>query len=80
MGAARVKLQLGYLKTLFGDYIGPRHVVTLRHIPPEELAPSERGDAWLDWEERPGPDAAPKASNPTGHQLIQVCYVAATEG
>ena len=37
----RFRIQYGYLKTLPDDYIGPRHVVTVRQLPPVE-----RGEDW----------------------------------
>jgi hypothetical protein len=30
----RLRIQYGYLTTLPDDYIGPRHVVTVRRLPP----------------------------------------------
>jgi hypothetical protein len=30
----RLRIQYGYLKTLPDDYIGPRHVVTVKQLPP----------------------------------------------
>ncbi|MGA2593732.1 MAG: hypothetical protein ABSH32_27810 [Bryobacteraceae bacterium] len=43
------RIQYGYLKTLPHDYIGPRHTVTVKRLPPVE-----RGEDWFEWEERPG--------------------------
>ena len=37
----RFRIKYGYLKTLPDDYIGPRHVVTVRQLPPVE-----RGEDW----------------------------------
>ena len=41
----------GYLKTLPADYVGERHVVTVKRKPAE--APGEV--EWCEFEERPGP-------------------------
>jgi hypothetical protein len=71
----RIRIQYGYLKTLPDDYTGPRHVVTVKQIPPEELAPAERAEAWFEWEERPGPEPASPASRPNDERVVQVCYV-----
>ena len=70
----RFVLHYGYLKTLFPEYIGPRHLVTVRRIPPEELPPCSRGDPWFEWEERPGA-GPPKSDDGSDGQIIQVCYV-----
>jgi len=51
----RFVLHYGYLKKLPYDYKGPRHQITIRQIPPEELPPSAQGQPWFEWEERPGP-------------------------
>jgi len=61
----RLGIQYGYLETLPDDYIGPRHVVTVMQIPPEELPPAERAKPWFEWEERPGPQPVTTASHPT---------------
>jgi hypothetical protein len=49
----RLRIQYGYLTTLPDDYTGPRHVVTMKQLPPVE-----RGEDWFEWEERPGPEPA----------------------
>ena len=62
----RLRIQWGYLKTLPDDYTGPRHVVTVRQLPPER-----GGEDWFEWEERPGPELASNAS-PNDEILIHV--------
>jgi hypothetical protein len=64
--------QLGYLKTLPDDYTGPRHVVTVRQLPPVEP-----GEDWFEWEERTGPDPASNAPSPNDEIVVQVRYVEA---
>jgi hypothetical protein len=71
----RLRIQYGYLKTLPDDYTRPRHVVTVRQIPPEELSPAERTDNWFEWEERPGPEPASNATGPDDEIVVQVHYV-----
>ncbi len=71
----RIRIERGYLKTLPDDYTGPRHVVTVRQIPPEEIAPPERDSNWFEWEERPGPGPAANATGPDDELVIQVHYV-----
>jgi len=66
----RLTVQYGYLKTLPAEYTGPRHVVTVRQLPP-----GPDGDEWFDWEERPGPEPASNATGPDDELLIHVCYV-----
>ena len=66
----RFRIQYGYLKTLPDDYTGPRHVVTVKQLPPVE-----RGEYWFEWEERPGPEPASNATGPNDEILVQVCYV-----
>jgi hypothetical protein len=66
----RIRVQYGYLKTLPDDYTGPRHVVTVRQLPPVEP-----GEDWFQWEERPGPEPASTASHPNDEILVHVCYV-----
>ena len=63
------------MKKLPEDYTGPRHVVTVRQIPPEEIAPAERDDNWYEWEERPGPEPASKVTAPTMSSSSRVHYV-----
>ena len=74
-GRRRIIVQFGYLKTLPDEYTGPRHVVAVRQIPPEELPAAERAESWFDWEERPGPEPASNASGPDAELLVHVCYV-----
>ena len=66
----RIRVQYGYLKTLPDDYIGPRHVVTVRQLPPVEP-----GEDWFEWEERPGPEPVSTASHSNDEILVHVCYV-----
>jgi hypothetical protein len=73
----RLRIQYGYLKTLPEDYTGPRHVVTVKEIPPEDLPPSSRAEAWFEWQERPGLEPASDATGPNDDFVIQVCYVEA---
>jgi len=74
-GPRRMVVQYGYLKRLPDDYTGPRHVVTVRQIPPEELSPAERTDNWFEWEERPGPEPASNAAGPNDEIVVRVHYV-----
>jgi hypothetical protein len=74
-GARRIVIQYGYLKELPAGYSGPRHVVTIRQIPPDELSPAARADNWFEWEERPGPEPAELADHRCDEQIISVCYV-----
>ena len=73
----RLRIQYGNLKTLPDYYTGPRHTVTVRQIPPEELPPASRTEAWFEWEERAGPEPASNATGPSDEILVQVCYVEA---
>ena len=66
----RFRVQWGYLKTLPDDYVGPRHVATVRQLPPVE-----RGEGWYEWEERPGPEPVSNATGPDDEILVQVHYV-----
>jgi hypothetical protein len=75
----RFRIQYGYLKTLPDDYTGPRHTVTVKQIPPEELPPASRAEAWFEWEERLGPEPASNATGPNDGVLIHVCYVEKTQ-
>ena len=68
----RLRIQYGYLKKLPDDYTGPRHVVTVRRLPP-----LERGEDWFEWEERPGPEPVTTASSSNDEILVQVRYVEA---
>jgi hypothetical protein len=68
----RIRVQYGYLKTLPDDYIGPRHVVTVRQLPPVEP-----GEDWFEWEERPGPEPTSNTTGPNDETLIRVSYVEA---
>jgi hypothetical protein len=70
----RWRIQYGYLKTLPDDYAGPRHIVTVKQLPPGPGAYS--GEDWFEWEERPGPEPAFAASEPN-EILVHVCYVEA---
>ena len=38
----RLRIQYGYLKTLPEDYTGPRHVVTVKQLPPVERGAKRR--------------------------------------
>jgi hypothetical protein len=69
----RLRIQYGYLKTLPDDDIGPRHVVTVKQLPPRP-----DGEDWFEWEERPGPEPASAASRPADDLLVRVCYVERT--
>ena len=66
----RLRIQYGYLKTLPDDYTGPRHVATVRQLPPESP-----GEDWFDWEERPGPEPTTEAHTTNNDLVIHVCYV-----
>src|ERR1017187_4337895 len=57
----RLRIQSGYLKKLPDDNIGPRHIVTVRRLPPGPGA--YPGEDWFQREERPGPGPP---SSPTG--------------
>ena len=70
----RLWIQYGYLKTLPDSYNGPRHVVTLRQLPPVEP-----GENWFQWEEHPGPEPASHATGPNDGVLVHVCYVEKTQ-
>jgi hypothetical protein len=69
----RVRIQYGYLKTLPEEYSGPRHVVTVKQLPP-----GPGGEDWFEWEERPGPEPASNATGPNDGVVIHVCYVEKT--
>jgi hypothetical protein len=69
----RLRIEYGYLRTLPDDYIGPRHVVTVRQLPPGPGAYS--GDDWFEWEERPGLGPAEVADLLNDEHTIQVRYV-----
>ena len=43
-------IRYGWLATLPGDYVGERHIVTMK----QEPTASPHFD-WCEWEERPGP-------------------------
>ena len=66
----RLRIQYGYLKTLPDDYSGPRHVATVRQLPPGPAS-----EDWFEWEERPGPEPATDARHPNYDLVINVCYV-----
>lgn len=74
-GAKRIVVQYGYLKELPANYSGPRHVVTVRQIPPDELSPANRGESWFEWEERSGPEPVSNVTSPENEVLIRVSYV-----
>jgi hypothetical protein len=74
-GPRRFRIQYGYLKTLPADYAGPRHVVTVRQLPPGPGAYT--GEDWLEWEERPGPAPAADLTGSNDEMLVHVCYVEA---
>jgi hypothetical protein len=68
----RVRIQYGYLRTLPDDYIGPRHTVAVRQLPPVEP-----GEDWFEWEERAGPEPASNATGRDDEILVHVRYVEA---
>jgi hypothetical protein len=68
--ATAFRIQYGYLKTLPDNYTGPRHIVTVRQLPPVE-----RGEDWFEWEERPGPGPAQDADRLSNEQIVRVCYM-----
>ncbi|MGA2137170.1 MAG: hypothetical protein ABSH50_33185 [Bryobacteraceae bacterium] len=70
-GPRRFRIQYGYLKTLPGDYTGPRHTVTVK-----QLATDSDGHEWFEWEERPGPEPPANAADPA-ETIIHVCYIEA---
>jgi hypothetical protein len=72
----RLRIQYGYLKKLPDNYTGPRHVVTVRQLPPGPGAYS--GEPWFEWEERHGPEPASTASRPNDDVVLQVCFVETT--
>src|ERR1039458_1995181 len=69
----RLRIQYGYLKTLPDDDIGPRHIVTVKQLPPVE-----RGEEWFARGEPPGPEPASAARRPADDLLVRVCYVERT--
>jgi hypothetical protein len=69
MAPRRLRIQYGHLKTLPDDYTGPRHVVTVKQLPP-----GRDGEEWYEWEERPGP-GPPDDTDCSDEQIIQVRYV-----
>ena len=68
VGPRRIRIEPGYLKTLPSDYVGPRHQITVRQIPPEELPPAHRAENWFEWEERPGPGPVSDSRNARTNQ------------
>jgi hypothetical protein len=62
-----VRVQYGYLKKLPEDYTGPRHVVTVKQLPP-----GPGGDDWFEWEERPGPWPVSNDTGPNDEIRIHV--------
>ena len=75
VGPRRIRIEPGYLKTLPSDYVGPRHQITVRQIPPEELPPAHRAENWFEWEERPGLGPEPQSSGRDDEMVVQVQYV-----
>jgi hypothetical protein len=49
----RVTIRFGHLKRLPPEYVGDRHVIVARQLP------SQGGQAWVEFEEVPGPDPNP---------------------
>jgi hypothetical protein len=74
---SRFRVQYGYLKTLPDDYTGPRHVVTVRQLPPGPGAYS--GEDWFEWEERPGTEPPSNATGPNDELVVRVSYVERTQ-
>jgi hypothetical protein len=72
----RLRIQYGYLKKLPDDYIGPRHIVTVKQLPPGPSAYSS--EDWFEWEERPGPEPASNATGPNDELVVRVSYVERT--
>jgi len=72
VASRQIKIRLGNLKRLPGDYVGERHTVVAKHLP------SQNGQEWVEFEEVPGPDPNPpefqehKRGLPT---LISVMFV-----
>ena len=48
----KITVRFGHLRQLPGDYKGERHVVVTKELP-------EKGEAWVEFEEVPGPDPHP---------------------
>jgi hypothetical protein len=69
----RLRIQYGYLRTLADDYTGPRHVVSVRQLPPGPGAYSD--DEWFEWEEQPRLGPAEVADVLIDEHTIQVRYV-----
>jgi hypothetical protein len=68
----RLTLQLGNLKQLPREYVGDRHVVTVKQLPGDE-----KGAEWYEFEERPGPPPVSKdlVTNGNNDQIIRVLFV-----
>ena len=66
-------LRLGSLKKLPRDYVGERHVVVAKHLPPQ----SPLGE-WVEFEERPGPEPEQKRDATAG-RVIDICFVSPEE-
>ena len=71
----RVIMRYGHVKSLPADYRGPRHIVAVRQIPPEELPPASRGQDWFELEERPGPEPPAEPRGPNDDIVLQVCFI-----
>jgi hypothetical protein len=69
----RLRIEYGYLRTLPDDFTGPRHIVTVRQLPPGPGACS--GEDWFDWEEQPGPGPLEDADRLNDEQVVRVSYV-----
>ena len=67
----RIKIRMGDLRRLPQDYKGPRHVVIAKHLP------SQSGQEWVEFEERPGPDPNPPQEGRRGlPEYLDVMFVA----
>jgi hypothetical protein len=69
----RLRIEYGYLRALPDDFAGPRHVVTVRQLPPGPGACS--ADDWFEWEERAVPGPLEDADYLNDEQIIQVSYM-----
>jgi hypothetical protein len=65
-------IQYSYLKTPPDDFTGPRHVVTVKQLPPVE-----RAEDWFEWQERHGAEPLSPAS-PNDDLVVRVWYLART--
>jgi hypothetical protein len=67
----QLKIRMGNLRRLPQDYKGPRHVVIAKHLP------SQSGQEWVEFEERPGPDPKPPPDRRRGlPEYLDVRFVA----